>query len=194
MSDLIEGGLILLSAISLSITLLLILTLLLEVHFLLLCTYLCPSFKVWLRFHFNQKAFSRNPKMRCVKQRKWETGWYRRTWLISSSCWKDDLLPFPPKNPLKWRSSWIPQTVLRFPNQGSWAPSHPCLPLSCPAGWVPGAEGGREEYQMWRNSPGLPGWDSGHDVSSGCGRGGRPRARVPPRLHRIPTCPQEGAA
>lgn len=123
MSDLIEGGLILLSAISLSITLLLILTLLLEVHFLLLCTYLCPSFKVWLRFHFNQKAFSRNPKMRCVKQRKWETGWYRRTWLISSSCWKDDLLPFPPKNPLKWRSSWIPQTVLRFPNQGSWAPS-----------------------------------------------------------------------
>lgn len=33
---------------------------------------LCPSFKVWLRFHFNQKAFSRNPKMRCVQQRKWE--------------------------------------------------------------------------------------------------------------------------
>lgn len=84
---------------------------------------LCPSFKVWLRFHFNQKAFSRIPKMRCVKQRKWERGWYRRTWLISSSCWKYDLLPFPPKNPLKWRSSWIPQTVLRFPNQGSWAPS-----------------------------------------------------------------------
>lgn len=84
---------------------------------------LCPSFKVWLRLHFNQKAFSRNPKMRCVKQRKWERGRYRRTWLISSSCGKDDLLPYPHKNPLKWRSSRIPQTVLRLLHLGSWVPS-----------------------------------------------------------------------
>ena len=93
-------------------------------------TKLCPFFKVWLRFYFNQKAFSRNPKMRCVKQRKWEKVRNRRTLLISSSCWKDDLLPFPLKNPLKWRSSWIPQTVLRFLHPGSQAPSQATLSAS----------------------------------------------------------------
>lgn len=65
------------------------------------------------------------------------------------------------------------------------------VPPSGPAGRIPGPEGGREEHQVRRDSPGLPGRDCGHDVSASGGQAPWGRGSGPPSPHAPPSPPRK---